>query len=124
MKFLKVLTIFLVALSFAGCGRLGFGSEHIEAIPSEDGDHPLVGVWEWTDLDTYLYIFNADGNGSRAFAPLIQQFSWAICEAGHLSMTMGDTTEHWYMQIVDNVLTITSRQVADMQYSYIRRAGS
>jgi len=124
LKYFKLLIILLIALTFAGCGALGFSDEHIEAIPSEEGDHPLVGVWEWTDLDTYLYIFNADGNGSRSFSPLIQHFSWAVCEAGHLGMTFGNTTEHWYMQIENDVLTITSRQVANMQYSYNRRIGS
>ena len=124
MKIFKLLTITIIALTFTGCGALGFGGGHIDATQSVEGDHPLVGIWEWDDMDTYLYIFNADGNGSRGFAPLIQQFTWEVCEAGHLSMTLGNNTEHWYMTIEGNVLTITSRQVANMQYSYIRRAGS
>jgi len=121
LKYLKLLIILVIALTFAGCG---FGSEHIEAVTSVEGDHPLVGTWEWTEGELYLYIFNADGEGSRGFAPMIQQFSWAICEAGHLGMTLGNTTEHWYMHIENDVLTITSRQVANMQHTYIRIAGS
>ena len=123
MKYFKLMAVVLLVLTFAGCGALGFTSSHIEAVPSEEGDHPLVGIWEWTEMDTYLYIFNADGNGSRAYSPFIQHFTWEICEAGHLSMTFGNTTEHWYKQIADGVLTITSRQIAK-QHSYNRREGS
>jgi len=121
LRYLKLLIILVASLTFAGCG---FGREHIEAIASVEGDHPIVGTWEWTESELYIYIFNADGEGSRGMSPMIQQFSWAICDAGHLSMTFGNNTEHWYMQIVNNVLTITSRQVANMQHSYTRVAGS
>ena len=121
MKRLKLLAIALVTLIFVGCG---FSSSHVTAVPSEEGDHPLVGIWEWTSTDIYLYIFNADGSGSRGTAPVVQQFTWQVCDAGHLSMTLGRTTEHWYKQIENNMLTIRSRQIASMQYSYNRRADS
>ena len=121
MKYFKHLSIILLIIIFTSCG---FGSNHVTAVPSEAGDHPLVGVWEWTSTDTYLYIFNADGSGSRGTAPAIQQFTWSVCDADHLSMTFNRLTEHWYQEIENDVLTITSRQVATMQYSYNRRAGS
>jgi len=120
----KFIVIAITLLFLTGCGLLGFGGGHIDAVPSQEGDHPIVGVWEWTASRTYIYIFNADGNGSRGTAPAVQNFTWAIDEAGHLSMSMGRTTEHWYMEISDDVLTINSRQIANMRYSYNRRAGS
>ena len=114
----------LLLVIFVGCGALGIGGSHVTAVPSEPGDHPLVGVWEWT-TDTYLYIFNADGSGSRGAPPLIQQFTWQVDDAaGHLNLTIGNTTELWYKAIENNVLTINSRQISAMRYSYNRRAGS
>ena len=99
---------------------MGFGSEHIDPIEPVSGDHEIVGVWEWTTADTYIYIFNADGNGSRASAPTIQQFTWEI-EDNRLNMTLGRVVEEWYWEINDNTLTITSRQLRNMRYSYNRR---
>ena len=121
MKYFKLFAISILLLAFVGCG---FGGSHIEAVPSVEGDHPLVGVWEWTATSTYVYIFNADNSGSRGTAPTIQRFTWSVCEAGHLSMTFNRLTEHWYKEIEDDLLTINSRQVANMRYSYRRRAGS
>jgi len=124
---LKKFKHFAVVVSFiflVGCGFLGFGGGHIDAVPSVATDHPLVGTWEWTVTNTYIYIFNADGNGSRGTAPMVQQFTWYVCESDHLQMTLGNTTEHWYKEIEDDLLTISSRQVANMQHSYRRRAGS
>lgn len=121
MKKFKLFATSLLLLAFVGCG---FGISHVEAVPSAEGDHPLVGTWEWTATNLYLYIFNADNTGSRGSVPTIQQFTWDICESGHLSMTFNNLTEHWYKEIEDGLLTIRSRQINNMQYSYRRRAGS
>ena len=115
----------LLAAVFVGCGALGIGGSHVTAVPSQPGDHPLVGTWVWTTTDTYLYIFNADGSGSRGGAPVIQQFTWQVNDtAGHLDLTIGNNTELWYKSIENDVLTINSRQISAMRYSYVRRAGS
>jgi len=121
LKYFKLFAASLLLLGFVSCGFVG---GHVEAIPSVEGDHPLVGIWEWTTTSTYIYIFNADNTGSRGSAPAIQQFTWYVCESDHLSMTFNRLTEHWYKEIEDDLLTISSRQVANMQHSYRRRAGS
>ena len=121
MKHVKFFAISLLLIAFVGCV---FEESHVEAVPSAEGDHPLVGVWEWTTTSTYIFIFNADYSGSRGTAPAIQQFTWYVCDFGHLSMTFNRLTENWYKEIEDDLLTISSRQVANMQYSYRRVAGS
>lgn len=129
MKLLKILVMLAVALTFTGCERLGFHREHIEPVASVEGDHPLVGIWEWTESETWLYIFNADGNGSSGFSPLIEHFTWEICNDGHLTLAfcLGNNVvayEHWYMQFENNILLLTDRDDNSRRHSYIRRAGS
>ena len=115
-KVLVLLFAMAAILVLVGCT-----SSHITHVPAVDGDHQLVGVWEWDDDTNYIYIFNADGSGSRAFAPFIQTFNWAISDHGYLTMRMNAlVTELWDYDIVDDVLTIRSRQVSGMQYSYVR----
>jgi len=99
---------------------LGFGGEHVDHVAPVSGDHEIVGIWEWDTTDTYIYIFNADGSGSRGVSPTIQRFTWEIEDDG-LTMAVGRTEEEWSWVINDNTLTITSRQVRNMQYSYNRR---
>ena len=114
-----VLAIVLLVI-LNGCGALGFGSEHIDHVAPVSGDHDIVGIWEWDSNETYIYIFNADGNGSRGFPNSVQRFTWEIENDG-LNMNIGRTDEQWSWEISDNILTITSRQVRNMQYSYKRR---
>jgi len=126
LKKFKHFAVLISLVFLVGCGILGFSRSHVEAVPSVEGDHPLVGVWEWTTMNTYIYIFNADGSGSRGTVPTVQQFIWYECEDGHLHMTLGDgnAIEDWYKEIEDDLLTINNRHIPIMRYSYRRRAGS
>ena len=119
LKVRFALAIMLVIM-LSGCGILGFGGEHIDHVAPVSGDHEIVGIWEWDGADTYIYIFNADGNGSRGGTPAIQRFTWEIDGDG-LNMTLGRVDEEWSWEINNNILTITSRQLRNTQYSYIRR---
>jgi len=103
-----------------GCGLLGLGGEHVDHVEAVSGDHDIVGIWQWDSDGSYIYIFNADGNGSRGFPNTIQRFTWEIEDDG-LNMRVGRANEEWSWVISDDTLTITSRQVRNMQYSYIRR---
>ncbi|MCL2387980.1 MAG: hypothetical protein FWC89_10605 [Defluviitaleaceae bacterium] len=100
---------------------VGCTSSHVEHVPAVDGDHPLVGSWMWEETTNFIYIFNADGSGSRGFSPIIQTYSWEISEGGYLSMRMNSrTTELWDYEIVDDVLTLRSRQIRSAPYTLYR----
>ena len=78
----------------------------------------VVGTWEWDYDDSYKLIYNADGTGSRGFTGEIDSFEWF--NADDRIVVNGGTVyeELWNYSISDDVLTIDSRQVAGMIYSY------
>lgn len=85
---------------------------------------PLVGRWAWDQGSTYVYTFNADGTGERGVPGIIEYFTWRtednrlyIDLTGELSAFVL-RNERWTFVIKDSVLTITSRQVDDMVFSY------
>jgi len=128
MKRFKLLALLLLSLSFVGCAALGFSDEHIEAVPSVEGDHPLVGIWEWTESENWLYVFNADGNGSSGIGRLIQHFTWEVRDDGVLvfAFRTGNTVyyEYWEMQLEGNILLITNTDDNSRRHTYIRVEGS
>jgi len=114
-----VLLIVLAIGVLSGC--FGFGGDHVDLGPVSPYDYPLVGMWTWDAGDNYLYIFRADGRGSRGTAPsLVQRFEWEVYGDNNLSMEFSHMTELWTYSIDRDVLTIASRQVRGMTYSYIR----
>jgi len=88
------------------------GSEHAEV---------LVGTWDWDTDDSYTYIFNADGTGTRGFTGEIESFEWATEGDDHLIIGRGELAESWTFTIADGVLTIDSRQIPGMTFNYIQR---
>jgi len=81
----------------------------------------IVGIWAWDALQTWVYVFNADGTGIRGGNIL---FNWAI--AGNiltLCLTPSEnncaTSEEWYFTITGNQLELTSRD-DEFSYTYIR----
>ncbi|MCL2421178.1 MAG: hypothetical protein FWD03_04910 [Defluviitaleaceae bacterium] len=127
MKKIFLLVIILAAGMLAACGA-GSATHETPARRSRRGDdHPLVGTWAWDTGDTYLYVFHADGQGTRGTPPLVQSFEWTARQFdspedgdGHLSLSFRRLTESWTYTIADGVLTITSNQVGGMTYSYIQ----
>ena len=84
------------------------------------GDHPLMGTWEWDSDASYIYIFRADGSGTRGFSGSRYDFYW-LAHDGVLYMDVGRfLVEEWSYTIVNNVLTIDSNQ-SDFRWSYIRQ---
>lgn len=128
MKRFKLLALLLLSLSLVGCAALGFTDEHIEAVPSVEGDHPLVGIWEWTESENWLYVFNADGNGSSGIGRLIQHFTWEVRDDGVLvfAFRTGNTVyyEYWEMQLEGSILLITNIDDNSRRHTYIRVEGS
>jgi len=80
----------------------------------------LVGTWEWDYDDSFAYVFYADGRGTRGFTGHAEEFEWRTEGDDHLIIGSGALAEHWTFAISGDMLTIDSRQVAGMTFSYIR----
>ena len=81
-----------------------------------------IGVWYWEEYDSWYYEFLPEGRGSRPAFPLGREnFNWAITADGGLLLAVeGGLFEVWSFEIEEQVLTLTSRQVAGTEYRYIR----
>ena len=91
-----------------------------EAAPIEHSPD-LVGTWDWDEDASYVYTFYADGRGTRGFGRDVDRFEWRTEGNDHLIMTLGPLEiESWTFTISDDVLTLSSRQVPGMEFSYIR----
>ena len=84
-------------------------------------DSTLLGTWAWDTDAGYTYVFNTDGTGRRGFPGLIEQFEWMTEGADHLMIHTAIMVESWSYTISGNVLTIDSRQVPGMTFSYMRQ---
>lgn len=85
----------------------------------------LVESWGWEDSALYEYVFNEDGTGRRGFPDEIETFTWTTPEAGHIRMDIaGGTREHWNYTIAGDRLTLTSRQVEGLTFTYIRQSAN
>ena len=87
-----------------------------------EGVDDLVGRWKWDEDETWYYIFEADGYGSRpGLVRGREHFAWLVTVDGGLAIASdGEGVEMWSYEIDDEGLTLTSRQVTGMEFSYIR----
>ena len=91
-------------------------------VPYEPPDltgHPLIGTWAWDGGMSYLYVFNADGTGTRGFPGQIEDINWYAYD-DHLLMETSVGLESWTFTIDGDVLTIDNRH-AELVWSYIRQ---
>ncbi|MCL2377007.1 MAG: hypothetical protein FWC76_06365 [Defluviitaleaceae bacterium] len=109
-----VLTLVLMLGALTACG-----GPSGDPTPAPEG-HPLIGSWVWDQSDGYVYVFNANGEGTRGGTPITESFHWRVEGNDHLLMETAIMEESWTFVINNDVLTITSRQAANMQFSYIR----
>jgi hypothetical protein len=81
----------------------------------------LVDFWEW-DVDAgYRLVFFHEGVGMRGFPGATEDFFWRTEGDDHLLIEAGHLFEEsWTFTIEGDVLTITSRQVDGLTWSYIR----
>jgi len=95
----------------------------------------LYGVWI-CDLDeSWQYFFAAEGVGFRGggaglFTGMVVEFEWALND-GILSICANlaecdsleacELPEFWAVHMVDDVMTITSQQIENQQFSYFRQ---
>ena len=92
----------------------------------DTGDiHILVGTWVWDHGTAFAYEFAADGTGSRGGGGTVETFEWATTADGGLTLTLDNPpagfipVEQWSYVIDGRLLTLTSRQVAGMEYIYV-----
>jgi len=81
----------------------------------------LFGVWLWDEDADFERVFFYDGTGQQGFSDRIETFRWSTLGDGHLRLDIdGGSRENWNYIIDGDVLTLDSRQVAGIIYSYIR----
>jgi len=118
LKILFSLLVFVMVVILTSCS---ISRDHVIDILPVVGDHPLVGIWDREDAYNFLYIFNADGAGSRGFSLQASWFNWSITEGGYLALQIGrGTTEYHDFEINDDILTLTNREDSTIQRTYIR----
>ena len=103
--------------------RQVFNMEYTYVRVAIEGAEELIGRWEWDEDENWYYIFEVDGYGSRpgmAFGR--ETFAWLITADGGLAISPegDDGVEMWSYEINDEGLTLISRQVTGMEFSYIR----
>ena len=88
-------------------------------------DEALIGAWVWEQVESYILVFEADGQGVRGYYPDdLESFTWRTYPSDdHLIITLGFIQESWTYTIVGDVVTIDSRQVPGMTFSYVRWEG-
>ena len=119
-NFVTPFLILILVLMLGILAACGGPSKDPAAAPYE---HPLIGTWAWDQADTYLYIFEATGEGIRGARHITEQFHWWT-DGYHLLMetAIGEETreESWTFVINNDVLTIISRQTPGIEFSYVR----
>jgi len=114
-----LLTFMLVGIfALTGCNDAG-----------ETYNSPVVGTWGWDQGDIWRYQFNPDGTGDRGVVGQddFREFTWStrgdILRINLIGELRDNVTrdELWDFVIVDDVLTITSRQLTHIRWSYNRQ---
>ena len=87
-----------------------------------DEDSAIVGTWLW--LGTPYYVFNADGTGTMADMDITWSTSGGIltiCTTPDICGNICILPHLWNYTISGNQLTLESRQVDDMIFTYTRQ---
>ena len=88
--------------------------------PVGEQDFALVGTWIWNDDDSFVYVFEANGRGSRGFTGNIYTFDWELAPGSILVLSDGPFSERWLYTIDGDVLTISSMDTPGTIFSYTR----
>ena len=90
----------------------------------------LVGGWLWMNGPSiYVYFFEEDGSGARGFmcdglnpdfVPDWEEFEWVMSDGELTLETGGVNIGRWSIAIFNDILTLTSEQVAGLEYTYVR----
>jgi len=80
----------------------------------------LVGVWNGDDNMLWQHTFNADGTGVTGFPDDLEDIMWTIPEPGWLRIDGPGWRDDWNYTVDGDSLTLVSRQVVDLTFTYIR----
>jgi hypothetical protein len=84
-------------------------------------DKVLVGTWHWEEDCDYIYVFDANGNGTRENLEHYEDFVW---KAAFNILTLnifhdyGLSAETWTYTVVGDTLTL-NKQFSEQEYRYI-----
>jgi len=89
-------------------------------------DSALLGEWIWEDeraVGEYLYIFNADGSGTRGLEDGIEEIVWSSTD-NFLVIHLPEFNhwERWEYTIDGERLTLDHYDYEDIIYHYVRRS--
>jgi len=96
----------------------GTGAPATQQPATQNQNQSLVGTWNW--IGSPWYVFNADGTGVQSPNFMEQNFRWST-NNGVLTITGMGMAQEWDYVIEGNQLTITSRQLAGLSYTYTRQ---
>lgn len=68
----------------------------------------LVGTWD-SDISDFVYVFYADGTGTRGFPDEITSFIWQTQGQSHLQIVINGILEDWIFIVEDETLHLDDR---------------
>jgi len=93
---------------------------------SSEQDEAVVGTWNLEGLDSYRYVFNEDGTGSRGGGIFeVETFRWST-SGDRLNINRDEAArgeirnERWTYSISGNTLTIDSQQESGLVFRLSR----
>ena len=89
----------------------------------ESFDEALIGAWAWDDDNSYVYVFESNGQGRRGFYPDLEDFTWLVRGVDTLVISVGLLQESWIYAIDGDTVTMESRLVEGLVYTYVRWEG-
>jgi hypothetical protein len=121
-------------LTFSYIRQGGSGNQQAETPTNGDitdgttsATEDFVGTWAWDMDNSFEYIFNADGTGSRGFGNDTETFTWVTADNNELRINRDNApageiaNERWTYSFAGDVLTIDSLQATGLRFSYIRQ---
>ncbi|MCL2350245.1 MAG: hypothetical protein FWC67_02075 [Defluviitaleaceae bacterium] len=122
-----VLPVLLLVMGLVLLTACGGGSRRQDV----ESDNPLIGTWSWNWDDSWRYVFNADGYGTRGVSgtPGFERFEWWTegNDLLRLNMTSGHIFDNrnyrndyrFTFTINGDELTLDNRDL-DERFTYIR----
>ena len=123
LKMSKELVALVLAVVMLGSVAVLVGCNGGGSVTEAD----VVGSWSWVEAPMYLYTFNADGTGTRGVEGIeVESFTWSIRGGDRLNINRDEApagelaNEEWNINIEGDNLTIDSRQVPGLEFTYVR----
>lgn len=91
-------------------------------MPRDAVNNYFAGTWVWDEDDTFIYTFNADGNGVLNYVPHIEdeRFTWLALADGRVLMFGDEWVDVWFFELDGDILQLTDATNPMFVYTYIR----